>query len=108
MRRSALHKVPRRIFPLACVLIVLVFSVSVLTIEDYEVLHYLNTQYLSSESQDDDRGCGDRAPRSDTNVTIVSDTPRTQLLSDYLVQREVGSQATPAIVSSHLNRAPPL
>jgi hypothetical protein len=109
MRKPVFFKVPRSILPLAAIFIVLVFSISVFTVQgNDDGLYSLRSQYLSSENQDDDLGCDEGSSCSIINAGIFFDTPENQFLSNYLPEKEVGLRVFPSIVSSHLNRAPPL
>jgi hypothetical protein len=109
MRKPVLFKVPRSILPLAAIFIVLVFSISVFTVQgNDEGLYSLRSQYLSSENQDDDPGCDEGSSCSIINAGLFLDTPENQLLSNYVSEKEVGLQVSLPIVSSNLNRAPPL
>jgi hypothetical protein len=104
VRRSVLHKVPRRILSLTAISLALVFLVSVFAAQgDYDGVYS-----LSSENQKDDQGCDVRGPCSVISTGTFADIPETRFLSGYLLEREVGPQVSVLSVSSHLNRAPPL
>jgi hypothetical protein len=109
MRKPVLFKVPRCILPLAVIFIALVFSISVFTVQgNDDGLYSPRSQYLSSENQDDDSDLDEEGSCPDINAGIFPEIPEPQFLSDYLLEREVGLQVLPHIVSSHTNRAPPL
>lgn len=109
MRKSVLLEVPRCIFPLAAVAIILVFSISVFTIRGSDDdLYFLGPQYLSSETQDDDPDCNERGSPSIINVWTFPAIPGKHGVPDYLPEKETGLQVSPSIIFLHLNRAPPL
>jgi hypothetical protein len=108
MRKQVLLRIPKYIGSLVAIFIALVFSISVCTIEgNDEGLHSLGSQYLISESQDDVLD-GDEASSSVIDTVIFPDIPEPQFVSDYLPEREVQLRVSPPVVSSGLNRAPPL
>jgi len=58
MRKPVLFRVPGCILPLAAIFIAFVFLISVFAIQgNDDGLHSPGSQYLSSETQDDDPGC---------------------------------------------------
>lgn len=108
MRKSILLEVPRCIFPLTAIVIVLAFSISVFTIRGSDDgLYFLGPQYLSSETQNDDPDCNERGSPSIINMWTFPAIPGKHGVPD-LPEKEAALQVSPPIIFLHLNRAPPL
>ncbi len=108
MRRSSPLDVSRHILCLAAVAVVLVISIILFSAEDDDGWCFLSPGYLSLENQDDDPGCYERVHSSIACAFLSSYVPKIPFPEGCLSEAGVDLRISPIVVSSHLNRAPPL
>jgi hypothetical protein len=109
MRKSVLSRVPGCLLPFTTIIILVVFSISVFTVEDNDnSLGSPGLQYLSSETQGDDPGYEERGSPSTIDAGTFFGIFEKQCSTDYLPEEEVGLQAFPPTLLSQINRAPPV